>query len=476
MARADNEGYWVLGENGQVYSFGDAFPSQSGPGSLKTQGVGIAASSDGKGYWTTDNLGDVSAIGDATRLLFPDPPFNLKAPIVGITGDPVGDGYWLVASDGGIFTYANDNQGAQFYGSTGALHLNKPIVGMLATADGRGYWLVASDGGVFSFGDARFYGSTGAIHLNKPIVGMTRTADGGGYWLVASDGGVFSFGDAAFEGSTGSLKLASPIVGIAAITPSISDPTFTMAATPDGKGYWLAASDGTVTSFGDAGNFGSQKPDDVVVDMKSSPDGKGYYLLDESGGLSNYGDAIDYGGISAGSRYVPPLARMSLTPDSKGYALIFQLNESLAGYGDVVPFGTSAPGPSQGSVPIIGFSLTASGAGSWVVYENGVIDATGDAVPYSTPATTHLITAANTTPDRKGLLLVDSTGRVFPYGDAKSYGSATASQLVGPDFVSDIVSTPDNGGYWLLTAAGNVLPFGDAKFYGSTDGSTAPTR
>ena len=45
-----------------------------------------------------------------------------------------------------------------------------------------------------------------------PIVGMAATADGKGYWLVASDGGIFSFGDAGFYGSTGGLHLAQPIV------------------------------------------------------------------------------------------------------------------------------------------------------------------------------------------------------------------------------------------------------------------------
>jgi hypothetical protein len=79
--------------------------------------------------------------------------------------------------------------------------LNKPIVGMATTADGGGYWLVASDGGIFAFGDADFYGSTGGIHLNEPIVGMAATPDGGGYWMVAADGGIFSFGDAPFFGS-----------------------------------------------------------------------------------------------------------------------------------------------------------------------------------------------------------------------------------------------------------------------------------
>jgi hypothetical protein len=36
----------------------------------------------------------------------------------------------------------------------------------------RGYWEVASDGGIFSYGGAEFYGSTGSLHLNAPIVGM----------------------------------------------------------------------------------------------------------------------------------------------------------------------------------------------------------------------------------------------------------------------------------------------------------------
>jgi hypothetical protein len=43
---------------------------------------------------------------------------------------------------------------------------------------------------------------------------MASTPDGKGYWLVASDGGIFAFGDAAFAGSTGSLTLNKPIVGM----------------------------------------------------------------------------------------------------------------------------------------------------------------------------------------------------------------------------------------------------------------------
>ena len=72
---------------------------------------------------------------------------------------------------------------------------------------------------------------------------MAATPDGKGYWLVASDGGIFTFGDATYFGSTGAIHLNEPIVG--------------MAATPDGRGYWLVASDGGIFTFGDAPFLGS---------------------------------------------------------------------------------------------------------------------------------------------------------------------------------------------------------------------------
>jgi hypothetical protein len=76
--------------------------------------------------------------------------------------------------------------------------------------------LTATDGGVFSFGDAAFDGSMGGSHLNAPVVGIAATLDGKGYWLAAADGGVFSFGRAPFEGSMGARPINAPVVGIAA--------------------------------------------------------------------------------------------------------------------------------------------------------------------------------------------------------------------------------------------------------------------
>jgi ribosomal protein L24E len=72
---------------------------------------------------------------------------------------------------------------------------------------------------------------------------MAATNDGKGYWLVASDGGIFTFGDAGFYGSSGNLRLNKPVVG--------------MTSAPDGKGYWLVASDGGIFSYGSAQFYGS---------------------------------------------------------------------------------------------------------------------------------------------------------------------------------------------------------------------------
>jgi hypothetical protein len=44
---------------------------------------------------------------------------------------------------------------------------------------------------------------------------MAATPDGHGYWIAASDGGIFTYGDANFYGSMGGTVLNKPVVGVA---------------------------------------------------------------------------------------------------------------------------------------------------------------------------------------------------------------------------------------------------------------------
>ena len=65
---------------------------------------------------------------------------------------------------------------------------------------------------------------------------MAATGDGDGYWLVASDGGIFSFGNAMFRGSAVGSGPEGPVVG--------------MAADPASGGYWILRSDGGMVAGG----------------------------------------------------------------------------------------------------------------------------------------------------------------------------------------------------------------------------------
>jgi hypothetical protein len=75
----------------------------------------------------------------------------------------------------------------------------------------------------------------GGTPLNRPVVGMAATPDGNGYWLVASDGGVFAFGDASFFGSTGGRAFGAPAIGL--------------IVTPGGNGYAVVDTNGAITRF-----------------------------------------------------------------------------------------------------------------------------------------------------------------------------------------------------------------------------------
>jgi ribosomal protein L24E len=280
--------------------------------------------------------GDRTPENDETFTLTLSEPTNAilgRAQAIGtiVDDEPKGQGYWFVASDGGIFSYAD----SKFHGSTGAIRLNQPVVGMARTPSGNGYWLVARDGGIFSFGDARFFGSTGNIKLNQPIVGMAASPSGNGYWFVAADGGIFSFGDARFFGSTGGQRLARPIVG--------------MASTPTGAGYWFVAGDGAVFNFGDARPLGSATGlGQPAVGLAATPTGKGYWVAGNDGALAAFGDAPAVAGVKGLAR---PVVGIAATPSGKGCWLV-------AGDGGIFSFGDARFFGSTGNIklnqPIVG--------------------------------------------------------------------------------------------------------------------------
>ena len=108
--------------------------------------VGVATTPDGDGYWLVGSDGGVFTYGDA-RFLGSAGALHLAAPIVGIASTPDGGGYWLVGSDGGVFTYGD----ARFFGSAAGGTGGSDVTAM--TANGAsGYMLASADAHVRTYG------------------------------------------------------------------------------------------------------------------------------------------------------------------------------------------------------------------------------------------------------------------------------------------------------------------------------------
>ncbi|HXZ62517.1 MAG TPA: hypothetical protein VEG62_07225, partial [Acidimicrobiales bacterium] len=193
-----------------------------------------------------------------------------------------------------------------------------------------------------------------------------------------------------------------------------------IAATPDGGGFWVADSDGTVVATGDAQSFGTPRMtfgSAPVVGIAATPDGQGYWLVHSDGGVDAEGDAVFHGPAS-GTPLNAPVVGIAATPDGGGYWLV-------AGDGSVYAFGDAAFLGSMGGValnqPVVGMAATPDGGGYW---------------------------------------LVAADGGVFTFGDARFEGSTGALRLAQP--IESMAATPDGGGYWLVAADGGVFTFGDA--------------
>ena len=309
-------GYFLAAGDGGVFTFGDAaFQGSMGGQPLNRPGGGMAAAAGGDGYYLVASDGGVFVFGEAA-FEGSTGDVALNAPVVAMATLPIEARARLVdrlgittgtvrlrEGDGGVVVSVSArNQEQSFRG----LHVHtagvcNPATGFQSAGDHLGTGpgvahpdhagdlpplLVYQTGHVeASYRTDRFglaallEGDGSAVVISSerdnyanipterydpdPDANTTKNGDsesngrtacgavqgdpGGrplsGYWLAAADGGVFSFGDAAFLGSAGGTRLNQPVVG--------------MVATASGNGYWLVAADGGVFTFGDAAFAGS---------------------------------------------------------------------------------------------------------------------------------------------------------------------------------------------------------------------------
>jgi Tol biopolymer transport system component len=243
-------GYWMVGADGRVFSFGEAAHRGDALILAGAEAVDLEPTPSGNGYWVVDSAGRVFAMGDA-KFLGVAAPTALTAgeKVTSLSSTKTGNGYWMFTTKGRVLTFGD----ATHYGDMAATRLNGPVLDSIPTASGRGYYMVASDGGIFSFGDAKFYGSMGDKKLNAPVQSLVPDGDGVGYWLVASDGGIFAF-EAPFKGSMGNVRLNKPVTGMVRF----------------GNGYLMVGEDGGIFNFSDKqfhGSLGGNPPPRPVVSV-----------------------------------------------------------------------------------------------------------------------------------------------------------------------------------------------------------------
>ena len=296
------------------------------------------------------NDGDSAVTGYTVTATDTTSPANGGQMVSG-TGSPIAVS-GLTNGDSYTFTVSASNAAGTGPASTASSAVSpQPVVTIIG--DGScGYWTIGGGGLVSNFGCAWDLGSMNEP-LSTPIVAAAATPDGGGYWLVASNGGIFNYGDANYYGAPSSVSIVA------------------ISASSDGKGYWLFGSSGKVYNYGDATPLASPPVNLHIVAAAATPDGGGYWLVASNGGIFNYGDATDYGSPNTS------VAGISATSDGDGYWLVGS-NGTIYAYGDAISYGDLSGSPSY---PVVGMASTSDRKGYWLVDSNGDISAFGDAQP-----------------------------------------------------------------------------------------------
>lgn len=252
------------------------------------------------------------------------------------------------------------------------------------------FWAYTAQGNVDQQAGGPWFGSPSADNDGvRNIVGMAATNDGGGYWLVASDGTVYSFGDAAQTSSIALKPCSNP-----------GNPDIIGATAAPGGGFWAFTDCGSVYNEDGAPWFGSLYSDPPTVSniagMAAGPDGNSYWLVGATGTAYFFSKGV---GMTTSSISLKPCSGPVTGPDIIGAT------------GDLGPDG--------------GFwAFTACGS----VYNEDGAPWFGSTYANS-PSVTN-ISGMAATPDGQGYWLAGATGTIYDYGDATAVGPFTPQNPV----------------------------------------------
>jgi hypothetical protein len=197
----------------------------------------------------------------------------------------------------------------------------------------------------------------------------------------------------------------------------------------------------------------------------------GYRILASDGTISSYGAAGDHGDVArSGGRNAVAIASAAM---ADGYYALTDDGRVWA-YGTARGLGSLADKGVRGRATHM--ASTATGEGYWVLTDDGLVTAFGDAPDEGDLPAVGVqrrgIRRIQPTPSGRGYWLLGDDGGVFSFGDAQFLGSLPGIGI--RTTAVDLQPTPTGRGYWLLGADGGVFCFGDAQFHGSVPGLTIP--
>ena len=326
---------------------------------------------------------------------------------------------------GGSVTYANNTLADP---DASELHTNQIAGNFLCTGNSPVVQWGDSTGGINTVGG--FATGECAFGVTQPKPG-TNVAPGGiptlistpnpspqGYWMAAADGGVFSFGVPFFGSQSGTAGL-QPIVG--------------MAAVPGGQGgYNLAETTGGAPGdgprAGDCTGISGVTLKQPVVGIAAAPGGNGCWLAAADGGVFAFGSNAPFMGSAGALKLNKPVVGIGALPNNDGYDLVAS-DGGIFTYGPGAKFYGSMGGKALNQ-PIVGVAVDPSTGGYWEVA---------------------------------------SDGGVFSF-NAPFLGSMGGKPLNKP--IVGIAAAPTGNGYYLVASDGGVFAFGTRRALPGLDGGT----
>ena len=266
------------------------------------------------------------------------------------------------------------------------------------------------------------------------------------------------------------LAVATLTVGAAAPAGAATAKYAAIVADPGGTGYWLVQPGGAVFPHGSAPALTNTDCDPLftapVLGAVATPDHLGFWEYDAKGGIACFGDAADYGSTD-GITLPHPVVGMASSYDGAGYDMV-DSSGGIYSFGDACYQGH--PVTLVGKKPIVAIatsplgSPTCSSTGYWEVGSTGYVYPYGVALSYGNVNSKSRLVTIVATPDGLGYWELARSGVVSNYGDAAPLGwtsVATSQRMVA------MATAPDGTGYWELGLHGIVWPEGSAVSYGN---------